>query len=383
MSLRKSPLAPGSPLGIIMSMKDRILSLRSHVRPFRGERGWSQHELARRAGVSRAEVSAIENDRLVPSTSSALRLAGALERSVEDLFELPGRTKDATEPSWAWGPGARAGRFWEARVGSRTLLFPVEPTSLGEIPHDGVFHGGSLVRHGSDVGKSLVPERTLVIAGCDPAVGLLVSELARVEGVRVLPLTRASQNALALLESGLVHAAGLHWSEEAAKDANASVVARTLGNGFRLLHLARWQEGVALGAGVRARSTSALLKGTVRWVAREEGSGARRCLDRLLEGRRPIRTFRHLAFDHRGVALAIRGGWAEAGVAVRLAAEEAGLGFLEIQKEDYELCYRSSLHGDSVVAALRRALRGAGLKKLYGDLPGYGVGRMGEERAVA
>jgi molybdate-binding protein/transcriptional regulator with XRE-family HTH domain len=358
-------------------MHDRILS--NHVGRFRRESGWSQQELARRAGVSRAEVSAIENGRLVPSTASALRLAAALERSVEDLFELPGgRSAPVSGPTWAWAPGARSGRFWEARVGSRTLLFPVETTSLGEVPHDGVFHGSLLLRE-----PSSAPEKTLVIAGCDPAVGLLVSELGRVEGVRVIPLTRASRPALSLLESGLVHAAGLHWSEESARDANASVVGKTLGRGFRLLHLARWQEGVALGAGLRARSRSALVKGPVRWVAREEGSGARRCLDRLLEGRRPVRSFRHLACDHRGVALAIRGGWAEAGVAVRLAAEEAGLGFLALQKEDYELCYSNALVGDSVVTALRRALRSVVLKKLYRDLPGYEVRRMGEERSVA
>jgi molybdate-binding protein len=175
----------------------------------------------------------------------------------------------------------------------------------------------------------------------------------------------------------------VHWSEESTRDANASVVSATLGGGFRLLHVARWQEGVALGAGVRARSRSALAKSSVRWVAREKGSGARRCLDRLLGGAGRVRTFHHVAFDHRGVALAIRGGWAEAGVAVRLAAEEAGLGFLALQKEDYELCYPDALHGDGLLAALRRALRSSGLKKLYQDLPGYEVGRMGEERAVA
>jgi molybdate-binding protein/transcriptional regulator with XRE-family HTH domain len=359
-------------------VQDRILSLRCHVARFRRERGWSQQELASRVGVSRAEVSAIENGRQAPSTASALRLAAGLGRSVEDLFELPSAPTRVAEAEWAWPPGARSGRFWEARVGSRQVLFPVEPTALGEAPHDGLYRGAALVREPwSD------PQKALVIAGCDPAVGLLASELARLEGIRVLALTRPSRQALALLDAGLVHAAGVHWSEESTRDANASVVARTLGEGYRLLHLARWQEGVALAAGVRTRSRSALVKSSVRWVAREEGSGARRCLDRLLEGRRHARSFRHLAFDHRGVALAIRGGWAEAGVAIRLAAEEAGLSFLALEKEDYELCYPDALHRDSVVSALRRTLRSVVVRKLYRDLPGYEVGRMGEERAVA
>ena len=60
----------------------------NHLREHRARRGWSQEELARRAGLSRAGISAIETDRLVPSVAAALALAEALECRVEDLFQL-------------------------------------------------------------------------------------------------------------------------------------------------------------------------------------------------------------------------------------------------------------------------------------------------------
>jgi DNA-binding XRE family transcriptional regulator len=43
-------------------------------------------ELAGRAGISRAAVSAIEGDRLSPSVTTALALAAVLDCSVEELF---------------------------------------------------------------------------------------------------------------------------------------------------------------------------------------------------------------------------------------------------------------------------------------------------------
>lgn len=354
--------------------------LTNRLSELRRKRGWSQQELADRSGVSRAEVSAIETGRLVPSTSTALELALVLGTSVETLFSLRGRSE--AEPTWAFPPAGAGQRFWEAGVGGRRLLYPVELTAMGVIPQDGSVRGdGSLERHSeSDA------EGTLVVAGCDPAVGLLASELRRVEGLRVLPLTRSSREALSLLERGLVHAAGLHWSGESGEDANASVVASSLGPrspGFRLLHLARWQEGVALASSLRLRSPRALSRAKIRWVAREEGSGARRCLDRLLGSRRRPGAFRHLASDHRGVALAVRDGWAQAGVAVRLAAEEVGLDFIALEQEDYELCFAGRLRSDRSVEALRRTLESGALRRLYRELPGYDVRRMGEERGVA
>ena len=354
------------------------MSFDTSIRLARRERGWSQQVLAERSGVSRPEISAIEIGRLVPSTETALRLSAALECTVEELFALSSPRGDPAEATWALPRQTSAGRFWEAQLGRRRLLFPVEPTSDGVLPHDGTYDGEKLRRR-----PWMDPNRTIVIAGCDPAVGLLASELSRNAGMRLIPLIRSSREALALLERGVVHAAGVHWSDDGETDANAAMVSERLGPGFRMLHMARWQEGLALSGTRRSHdSISTVVRSRIRWVAREEGSGARRCLDRLLSGVAARPRFRHLARDHRGVAQAIRSGWAEAGVAIRLAAEDAGLQFISVQEEDYELCYAEGLRRDAALTALRKVLRSAVAKKLFSDLPGYAVQRMGEERAV-
>ena len=50
--------------------------------------GWTQAELADRAGVSRKTINTVENGVFVPSTILALRLARVLGQPVEALFAL-------------------------------------------------------------------------------------------------------------------------------------------------------------------------------------------------------------------------------------------------------------------------------------------------------
>src|SRR5262245_42369948 len=100
--------------------------LPNRVKRLRQQRGWSQDQLATQAGISRAAVSAIEIQRLVPSVAAALALARAFGCTVEELFgDKGGQTQE--EP-WAWLPAGDPCRFWRASVGGRVVRIPVETT---------------------------------------------------------------------------------------------------------------------------------------------------------------------------------------------------------------------------------------------------------------
>ena len=58
----------------------------SRLREARTERGWTQAELAERVGVTRKTVNTVENGIFTPSATLAIKLAQALELSVEQLF---------------------------------------------------------------------------------------------------------------------------------------------------------------------------------------------------------------------------------------------------------------------------------------------------------
>jgi molybdate-binding protein/DNA-binding XRE family transcriptional regulator len=351
---------------------DTTPSVPNRVRQYRTARGWSQAELALRAGVSRAAVSAIEIERLIPSVAAALGLAATFGCTVEDLFGVAaGRP---AEPEWAWLPEHTPCRYWDANIRGRTCRFPAEATPAGTVPHDGVFAHGAAAP-----GEAPEPGDTLVLACCDPAAGLLAVEYGRATGFRLLVLPRSSGEALRLLGRGLVHAAGIHFASDDEPDANGAAVRDSLGSGYHLLRVARWEEGLAVSPGAGVSSVGGAVRAGLRWVGREPGSAASRCQGELLGGRRvPRRTAR----DHRGVAEAVRSGWVDVGVCHRLTCEEAGLRFLRVRQEHFDLCYPVDSAGDPRIDALMRVVRSAGYRRLLGELPGYDSAPAGGLEAV-
>lgn len=342
----------------------------------RAARGWSQAELAGASAVSRTEISAIETGRLVPSVAVALKLAAVLGESVETLF---GTAAAHPAAAWAWAPkNAADPRVWRASVNGRLVLYPVEPTAAGTIAHDAVARADRV----DPIASESRPDRTLVLAGCDPTVGLLVQEIAARHGVRVLPLLRSSTQALELLRQGLAHMAGVHFTNGSGESANEHAVQSNIGSGYCLIHQVRWEAGVAFDPRRREHSLRALLQANVRWVNREEGSAARRVFDARLGSRRP-KGYDHVVTDHRAVAATISSGWAEAGICVRPAAAEAHLAFLPLHQEAYELCVAESLLDDLRVAALTSTLRSMHYRRVIGDVPGCASADTGAQRAVA
>ena len=60
--------------------------MRNRVKEHREGQGWSQGELARRLGVSRQTINAVETDKYDPSLPLALRMAKLFAVSVPEIF---------------------------------------------------------------------------------------------------------------------------------------------------------------------------------------------------------------------------------------------------------------------------------------------------------
>ena len=71
--------------------------MKSRLKVLRAERGWSQHELAERAGVSRQTINAIETEKYESSLSLAFRLSAIFELPIESLFQ-PDSPSDHQNP---------------------------------------------------------------------------------------------------------------------------------------------------------------------------------------------------------------------------------------------------------------------------------------------
>lgn len=61
--------------------------MKSRLRVLRAERGWSQGDVADKAGVSRQTINAIETEKYEPSLSLAFRLSTIFEQPIEAIFQ--------------------------------------------------------------------------------------------------------------------------------------------------------------------------------------------------------------------------------------------------------------------------------------------------------
>jgi putative transcriptional regulator len=64
-----------------------VAALNNRLKVLRAERNWSQADLAKRIGVSRQSVNAIETGKHDPSLPLAFRIAHAFALPIEAIFE--------------------------------------------------------------------------------------------------------------------------------------------------------------------------------------------------------------------------------------------------------------------------------------------------------
>jgi putative molybdopterin biosynthesis protein len=166
------------------------------------------------------------------------------------------------------------------RVGGRVVVVPRQTSCLTLAAAAGTVE--RMVRNHAAVSTYHIQEEidsTLLIAGCDPAVAMLIELMARTGSrVGVVALPCSSGKTLAALAEGSVHAAGIHLPDPKSGDYNRAPVRRTIGgHRMRLVNLARWKVGLVSSQG-NPRGIRGLLdlaRPNVRIVNRDRGSGAR------------------------------------------------------------------------------------------------------------
>lgn len=332
----------------------------NRLRETRERQGFSQSELAARAGVTRQAVSTIESNVYLPTTAVALRLAKVLGCQVEDLFRLA-ESDDIIEGALigqALSSGAHEARVKVATIGKRTVVRPV--SGLGDVlsftvPADGFLVGGSQRPDGT-VRVRLSRDRRAIeqeisVAGCDPAIFLAGEHLRRQkDDSSVVGWTMGSMAALQALQRGEVHVAGLHLFDPTTGESNLPFLRRALkGKGYEVVTFATWEEGLLVRPGnpKSIRTVRDLPDPSVRLINREEGSGARLLLDQHLRAAdidvSTVQGYQQIAFSHVEVARAVAEQHADVGVGIRSSAQLFGLDFLPLQAARYDLVVPKTL----------------------------------------
>src|SRR5215211_219533 len=285
-----------------------------------------------------------------------------------DGESLPGVRRLASEAGCSPGTAARAyGALRDRRilVGSERSRFRVGAGGAAAAARWPGEHG-ALRLAGSD----------------DPALDVLVRTSG--SAARVVDGPRGSVNGIVQLARGAADAATVHLLDAATGRWNDALARGALGGEpVQLVHLWRRDQGLVLAPGnpLGIRGISDLAHHRIAW--RSPGTGSRLLLESMMRraGCEPHPALGEPAESHLAVAAAVATGAADAGLAVRAVAELAGLEWIPVATEPFELALgRASW---KAAEPLLDVLASASVQRRLSAMPGYDLSMSGEVRTAA
>jgi transcriptional regulator with XRE-family HTH domain len=335
------------------------------IRALRVQREWSQQQLADRAGVTRQLVSAVESGRHSPNVSAALGLARALGTTVEALFGPPAAAGSAAPVLGQ--PAPTGATVLTARVGERLVAVPQQAVNPERWT---VGDAVSAVD-----GVQWLPEgRTdgLVLAGCDPVLGLLAELVERSTPHRLVAVHASTGRAVEALAAGTVHGAMVHATAGGFPPPPVPV---------RRWHVAGWLVGLASAGATGPPPVAELAQRRARVAQREPGAASQQALWRALRRAGVERALDGpVGEGHLDVARRVLAGEVEAGLTMEAAAVAFGLGFAALEEHEVELWIDGRWAGEPGVSALGDVLCGASFLRRAERLAGYEMTGCGSER---
>jgi excisionase family DNA binding protein len=284
------------------------------------------------------------------------------------------------------------------RLGERKLY---ELVTLGAIPCSKVAGKWLFPRHELDLWVLSGLARPAGMSAADPPsiVGGSQDDLLewtlRESGSGLASLTEGTARGVDRLQRGEVIAAAVHFHSEAipgaaADDANIAAVRAMPGlHDAVLVGLIRREQGLLLAPGnpKQLHSLPDVLSSDARMAVRQPGAGAQMLLDVLLmragAGPKALRRLEPPCLTGPDLAAAIRTGKADCGIATRAAAKSAGLDFVPLLWENFDLLMRQRSYFRPQMQALLGFLGQKRLKQRAAELTGYDPAPAGQIRYAA
>lgn len=222
-------------------------------------------------------------------------------------------------------------------------------------------------------------DRVVVIQGSDDwLLDQALDAVRETLGVSVAASRVGSLGGLRALRDGQAHLAGVHVEPAALGQAlGPEAPAYTVG-------LFRREQGLVVSPRLRrqVRSLADVVDRDLRFADRQPGAGTHVLVRRLLaEADRDPAALRCVGpfSTHLEVALAVRTQQADVGCVIRVAAERAGLPFVPLLEETFQLAVPSAYLGHpSVARLLDRLLDWCHDRRRRGSAPGYGFDPLGK-----
>ena len=373
------------------------MEVKTNLAELRAKRGMGASLLARKIGVSRQTVYAIEAGSYVPNTAVSLKMARVLETSVEDLFQLeteerqPDRTSEATilGDTESMKPGQPLSL---CTVGSHTVAVAPEIGGWGLPPADAVLvellrgkkHGSGKVQI---LGEKWKTASRILLAGCDPGVSIL-SQSMQAQSCELIVCYENSTRALDLLRAGLVHIAGSHLLDKSTGKIDLAPLTKLFPrNTVAVYSYAMWEEGLVTAPGNPKRIAGVfdLTRKGVRFTNREQGAGCRTLLDSCLKkaaiAPEQVKGYDKITVGHLAAARLVRDGEVDCCVSTRVVARAMSLEFIPLAEKPYHLLVRRTHLNLPPVQTLIDTLGRAAFRREVEAHTGYNMRGAGERLA--
>jgi excisionase family DNA binding protein len=284
------------------------------------------------------------------------------------------------------------------RLGERKLY---ELVTSGAIPCSKVTGKWLFPRHELDlwVLSGLARPGGMIAADPPPIVGGSQDDLLewslRESGSGLASLTEGTARGVDRLQRGEIIAAAVHFHSPAISadmDGGANIAAVRAMPGLHdvvLVGFAQREQGLLLAPGnpKHLNSLADVLGSGAKMAVRQPGAGAQMLLDVLLTragaGPKELRRLDPPCLTGPDLAAAIRAGKADCGVATRAAAASAGLDFVPLLWEHFDLLMRQRSYFRPSVQALIGFLGERRLKQRAAELTGYDPTQAGRIRFAA
>jgi putative molybdopterin biosynthesis protein len=225
-------------------------------------------------------------------------------------------------------------------------------------------------------------ERTLILTGTlDPALEDLAN-LVHDEGLFIHASSTGNLGGLLALERRTCHAAALSLPARSLLPEYRPLARHISADGIVFVHIATIEQGIA------SRDGSGPVDITkVRFINTKPESPSRLILDALLSARgtspSQVDGYLHEVSGPMAVALAIRNGFADAGICTSGIAGSNGLSFVPVAFEDYELAVRREMLADPRLSILVSLIRSTAFRALLEKTGGYDTSQTGMLRCLS
>jgi transcriptional regulator with XRE-family HTH domain len=338
----------------------------STLRERRQQAGLTQAELAGRAGVSRQLVQAVEAGENTPAVDAALALARALSCTVEELFTSP---PSAVVP--ALGDAIpdrtplRVGRVGDQLVAAELADHGTAGATWARP--DGVSEDGRLRLFGG------ASPAGLVIAGCDPALGIAETALQGSGSSSLLALSASTGAAIRALGRGSLHGAVVHGPARRLPAPPLPVIR---------MHLARWHVGLATPGELQDRSLEFICHSDLFVAQRDPAAASQQAFDRALARAGLSRPGGPTVSGHIDAArtAAIR---RCAAITTEGAAQAFGLAFQPLEEHSVQIWLDERWAAHRGIGALGDVLTSRAFRERVAQFGGYDLTDCGSPVAAA